>query len=408
MGPPVSFSRDVLLRPIQVRLTQAPNLIQVILGPRQVGKTTAIQKFLSKWDVSPFLYESADLLAPPSVTWIATHWQKARELAAEKGGALLVLDEVQKVPRWSEAVKKFLDEDKRKGTTVRVVLLGSSALMVQRGLTESLAGRFEIIHFPHWSFVECHQAFGWDLKKYLFFGGYPGGANLLMAGKEEDENRWQQYIRESLIETVLNKDILFLTPVDKPALFRQVFQLACAHPAEILAFNKMLGQLHDAGNTTTIASYLNLLQAAQLIVPLPKYSGEMVRQRASSPKLIVLNNALINATMLRHYDETIRDKALWGRLVENGIIAHAYNQALGTGLELFYWREGAQEVDLVVRRGRSLLAVEIKSNGQEKLSGLKTFLQRCRDAKSLRVGGKGADITLEDFMGRSLEEILTH
>lgn len=405
MKDTVSFSRDSLLRPLGARLTEPPNLIQVILGPRQVGKTTAIQQFLAKWGVSPFLYESADLLTPPDTTWIATHWQKARELAASTGGALLVLDEVQKVPRWSEAVKKFFDEDKRKDATVRVVLLGSSALMVQRGLTESLAGRFEVIHFPHWSFVECRQAFGWDLKKYLFFGGYPGGANLLMAGKEEDEKRWQQYIRESLIETVLGKDILSLTPVDKPALFRQVFQLACAHPAEILAFNKMLGQLQDAGNTTTIASYLNLLQAAQLIVPLQKYSGEMVRQRASSPKLIVLNNALINATMLRRYEETTRDRALWGRLVENAIVAHAWNQALGTGLELFYWREGVQEVDLVVRRGQSLLAIEIKSNGSEKLSGLKAFLQRYREAKPLRVGGQGADITLEDFMERGPGEI---
>lgn len=397
------FQRQDILKPLRDRLLRGLNLIQVIIGPRQVGKTTAIQQFLAGWSASPTLYESADLLSPPDVNWIASHWQRARELAQQKGSVLLVLDEIQKVPRWSEAVKKFFDEDRRTDLSVRVILLGSSALMVQRGLTESLAGRFEVIHFPHWSFGECAEAFGWDLKKFIFFGGYPGGANLLASG-DQDELRWQQYIRESLIETVLNKDILSLTPVDKPALFRQVFQLSCAHPAEILAYTKMLGQLHDAGNTTTIASYLNLMSAAQLVVPLAKYSGETIRQRASSPKLVILNNALVNASMARKFDETVCDGALWGRLVENAVGAHLFNQGLGTGVEIFYWREKEMEVDYILKRGQSLWAIEVKSNGRHQASGLETFLKRNPSAKPLRIGGPNADRTVEEFLRGGLKK----
>lgn len=398
------FHRADLLMTLRRRLAGGPNLIQVILGPRQVGKTTAIQKFLSELPSSPFVYESADLLSPPDVNWIAAHWRKARDLAGKEGRALLVLDEIQKVPRWSEAVKKFFDEDRRMNQNVRTILLGSSALMVQRGLTESLAGRFEVIYFPHWSFAECERAFGWDLKRYVFFGGYPGGANLL-AVEGSDEKRWQQYIRESLIETVLNKDILFLTPVDKPALFRQVFQLACAHPAEILAYTKMLGQLHDAGNTTTIASYLNLLTAAHLILALPKYSGERIRQRASSPKLIILNNGLVNAAMARRFEETRCDPVLWGRLVENTVGSHLFNQSLGEGIELFYWREEDDEVDFVIRKGTVLVAVEVKSNGRDKKRGMAAFLKKYPQAKYRRIGGEGSDMGIEDFLRRSVLEI---
>lgn len=391
------FNRLSLLKPLERRLNSGPNLAQVIVGPRQVGKTTAIQQFLSGWKNSPSLYETADQLSPPDVNWVAEVWERARKRARSEGQALLVLDEVQKVPRWAEVVKKFFDEDKRFHHAVRTILLGSSALLVQRGLTESLAGRFEVIHFPHWSFDECSKAFGWNLQKFLFFGGYPGGANLLESPGGTDK-QWQQYIRESLIETVLNKDILFLTPVDKPALFRQVFQLACAHPAEIVAYVKMLGQLHDAGNTTTIASYLNLLAAAQLVVPLQKYSAEKIRQRSSSPKLLVLNNALITATQLLEFESASKNASLTGRLVENAVGAHLFNTSLGTGMELFYWREGPCEVDFVIKRGPSILALEVKSNGDKNTKGLDLFLKRNPHAKMLRVGGEKADLTVEAFL----------
>lgn len=402
----MNFERDYLLGPLKGRLKKGtPNLIQVIMGPRQVGKTTAIGSFLKKWKTTPSLYESADLLSPPDVNWIARHWEQARRLAQQQGGALLVLDEVQKVSRWSEAVKKFFDEDRRLNHEIRVAILGSSALMVQRGLTESLAGRFEVIHFPHWSYSECVSAFGWDLKKFVFFGGYPAGANLLVSDPT-NENRWQQYIRESLIETVLNKDILFLTPVNKPALFRQVFQLACAHASEILAYVKMLGQLHDAGNTTTIASYLGLLASAQLVVPLSKYSGDQIRQRASSPKLVVLNNALVNAAMARSFEQTAKDKTLWGRLVENCIGAHLYNQGLGHGFELFYWREGDEEIDFVIKKGDALTALEVKSNELSKKRGKSAFCKKYPQAKAFQVGGVYSDISVEDFLKKSGTEIL--
>jgi len=398
------YLREKYLKTLEEHLRGGQNLIQVILGPRQVGKTTAIQHFLKSWTTSRAIYESADLLSPPNVHWIEEHWQRAREMVMRQKDALLVLDEVQKIPRWSEAVKKFHDEDKRSNLPLRTILLGSSALLVQRGLTESLAGRFETIYFPHWSLDECEKAFGWNLDQYLFFGGYPGGANLLL-DSDYDEQRWQQYIRESLIETVLNKDILALTPVDKPALFRQVFQLACDHAGKILSYTKMLGQLQDAGNTTTIASYLHLLASAQLVLPLQKYSGSRLRQRASSPKLIILNNALANAVLVRDFKQTLSDKAEWGHLVENGAIAHLFNRGLGSGIEIFYWHEGDIDVDVVLKRGRELIAIEIKSNGKDKGNGIHAFLQKYPNAKSLRIGGDNADLTIEEFLKTQPEDL---
>jgi len=383
--------------------SHGPNLIQIISGPRQVGKTTAIHHYMEEvhW---PYLYETADLLAPPSTQWIEQHWIKARELAKTKGNAILILDEIQKINRWSEAVKRFHDEDVKTGCNLRVVLLGSSALLMQKGLTESLAGRFEIIPFTHWTFSEASQAFSITLDDYIFFGGYPGALGLYCESK--DENRWQHFVHNALIEPVIGKDILLLQTIEKPALLRQIFRLAAAHPAEILSLNKMLGQLDDTGNTTTIASYLQTLSAAGLIASIQKYSGSKIRQRTSSPKLIFLNNALINATMLLKFSDAYNDSAYWGRLIENAAGAHLINTLCQNGISIYYWRERNEEIDFIIEKGRTIIGIEIKSGCQKGKHRLPIFQKRFSPDKMIIIGGDNADIDLQTFFSQSPRALL--
>ena len=227
---------------------------------------------------------------------------------------LLVVDEIQKATRWPEVVKLLWDADTHDTTPLKVVLLGSSPLLIKSGLTESLAGRCETIPVPHWSFAEIQEAFGWNLEKYLLFGAYPGAAPLA-----DDPDRWRQYINDSLIETTLSRDILLLTRVDKPALLRRMFQLACTYSGQILAYQKMLGQLVDAGNTVTLAHYLQLLEGAGIVAGLQKFSGNQSRQRASSPKLQVLNTAPMTAQSGRSPDALRTDGDAWGRLIESAV-----------------------------------------------------------------------------------------
>lgn len=362
--------------------------MQVVTGPRQVGKTTAVQQVLARWQ-GPSHYATADLPAPPDAQWITSQWQVART-APGRGTPLLVLDEVQKVSRWSEVVKALVDEDRRHRSRLRVVLLGSAALLVQHGLAESLTGRFEIHHAPHWSWPECREAFGWDLDRWIFFGGYPGAAPLVRSPV-----RWSDYVRNSLIETVLSRDVLQLARVAKPALLRQLFALACQMPAEILAYDRMVGQLQDAGNTTTLAHYLELLAAAFLITGLPRWSPERARLRASSPKLVVWNNALVTAMSQSTYRETRARPAVWGRLVENAVGAHLLREAATGALAVYYWRQGADEVDYVVQRGTTIAGLEVKSGRPRTPRGLDVFGRRYPRAAQLVVGSGG--IPLEDF-----------
>lgn len=345
----------------------------------------------------PSHYATADEPATKSAAWIESRWEIARNLArgqAVKGGALLVLDEAQKAIGWSETVKRLWDEDTHTRVPLRILLLGSAPLPVQSGLTESLAGRFEVLRVAHWSFMEVHEAFGWDLDHYLLYGGYPGSASLV--GEPE---RWTRYILDSLIETTIARDILLLTRIDKPALLRQLFQLACRYSGEILSYTKMLGQLHDAGNTTTLAHYLQLLYGAGMVAGLARASGKGVRQRASSPKFIVLNTALM--TTMAHGGPLLasEDPVLHGRLIETAVGAHLLNDTIGSEIEVYYWREGAKEVDFIVRSGRSLIAIEVKSGRpRDARPGLEAFGKIHRLHKSLIVGSGG--LPLEDFLSR--------
>jgi predicted AAA+ superfamily ATPase len=319
---------------------------------------------------------------------------------AGKTGAVLALDEAQKIPRWSETVKRLWDEDSRARRTLKVVLLGSSPLLMQHGLTESLAGRFEVVHVPHWSYAEMRATFGFSLEDYLYFGGYPGAASLI-----KDPTRWRRYILDALIETTIARDVLLMARVDKPALLRRLFELGCRYSGQSLSYTKMLGQLQDAGNTTTLANYLDLLGGAGMLTGLQKFAGKAVRQRGSSPKLQVMNTALMTAQSGLSPQEARADREFRGRLVESAVGAHLANAAANGVCELFYWREQNREVDFVIRSGRTVVAIEVKSGrAPDAFSGLTAFAEAFKPKRTLLVGGDG--ISLEEFLTKPVEHWL--
>ena len=376
------------------RLGERRRFLQVVAGPRQVGKTTVVRQVMSNAGL-PAHYASADEPTLRDRTWLEQQWDLARLKArTESQGALLVLDEIQKVHDWPGTVKMLWDADTHAGTPLKVVLLGSSPILIQNGLTESLAGRFEILPAPHWSYGEMREAFGWNVEQYVFHGAYPGAAELI-----DDPQRWRRYILDSLVETTLSRDILLLTRVDKPALLRRLFQLGCAYSGQILSYQKMIGQLTDAGNTTTLAHYLELLNGAGMLTGLSKYDHGSVRQRGSSPKLQVLNSGLASALDHRSLAEARQDGDHWGRLVESCIGAHLVNSSLGTGIEVTYWRDRNQEVDFVLQRGRTVVAIEVKSGGRrQSLPGMEAFARIAKPRRQLLVGGQG--IPIEEFLSR--------
>jgi len=376
------------------RLKEKRRFVQVLAGPRQVGKTTVVRQVMEASRM-PAHYASADEPTLRDRTWLEQQWDIARLKAGEgKVGALLVLDEIQKLADWSNAVKLLWDADTHAGVPLKVVLLGSSPLLIQSGLTESLAGRFELIAVPHWSFTEMREAFGWNLEQYIFYGAYPGAAELI-----DEPQRWQRYILDSLIETTISRDILLLTRVDKPALLRRLFQLGCAYSAQILSYQKMIGQLTDAGNTTTLAHYLDLLQGAGMLAGLSKFARGQVRQRSSSPKLQVLNTALMSAQDGRSITQARHDGDYWGRLVESCIGQHLCNSSFGTTIDVTYWRERNHEVDFVLHHGKTTVAVEVKSGARrESLPGMEAFAREFKPKRQLLVGGQG--IALEEFLSK--------
>ncbi len=391
------FKRS-LVSVLQDRLLEQRRFLQVLVGPRQVGKTTMARQVLEMLGL-PSVYASADGPFLEERLWIEQQWDQARLKArsAPSAGALLVLDEVQKVSGWSEVIKRLWDEDIAVGVSLKVLLLGSSPLLMERGLTESLAGRFEVIRAPHWSFSEMENAFGWKLDQFIYFGGYPGAAPLI-----EDSDRWARYILDSLIETTVSRDILLMSRIEKPALLRRLFQLGCEYSSQVLSYQKMLGQLHDAGNTTTLAHYLDLLSAAGLLGGISKFSGQRVRQRASSPKLQVFNTALMTASTGLSFDDARGNPDFWGRLLESAVGAHLINDGSGSSIEVFYWRDRNREVDFVLRKGQRVTAIEVKS-GRKKgsLPGMKAFEEVFRPQRKLLVGVQG--IKVEEFFRTTVE-----
>ncbi|MFO7653305.1 MAG: AAA family ATPase [Candidatus Krumholzibacteriia bacterium] len=386
-----------LVKELADRLRRMPRLLQIVVGPRQVGKTTAALAVVESWP-GPARYAAADRLPTPGTEWIETQWTLARRDAADRP-ALLVLDEVQKVRGWSETVKALWDEDRRQERALRVVLVGSSALLLEQGATDSLAGRYFLDRCPHWSFDECREAFGWSLDRWLYFGGYPGAAPLC-----GDEDEWRAYIADSLIEAAIARDVLALQTVNKPALLRQLFGLAARLPAQVVSYNKMLGQLQDAGNTTTLTHYLRLLATAFLVSGLERYSGGEARTRGSSPKLILWNNALVTAMGARDFAAVRAEPELWGRLVENAVGAHLLNHLQSLPFEITYGKQRAYEVDFIVRAGRSLWALEVKSGRPRSLAGLARFRAEHPKVRPLLIGSGG--IELEEFFATDPRELL--
>ena len=376
-----------LVDTLVARLSEPRRSIQALVGPRQSGKTTAVLQAQARLEAqgAAVLYATGDEPLIPGPAWIDQQWESARSLAVD-APTILVLDEVHKIPGWSERVKAGWDRDSREKRDVRIVLLGSSPLLVRRRLEDSLAGRFETIASPHWSFAECRAAFGWDFDTYIFFGGYPGSAPLV-----GDFPRWRSYVLDALVETTVSRDVLALSRIDKPALLRQLFYLACQYSGQVVSYTKLLGQLHDAGNTTTLAHYLDLLAETWLVAGLQKYSGSKVRRRASSPKLVVLNTALMSAVRGIPLDQAKAEPDYWGRLVETAVGAHLLGRAAEDRSRVCYWREGGLEVDYVVEAAAGVTAIEVKSGRRHDgdSRGMDAFVARHRPRASFLIGRGG-------------------
>ena len=391
-----SQSNDLIMHLQEPRRT-----IQVVAGPRQVGKTTLVKQVLQQLS-TPSRFFNADGVEPDDKDWIAARWEEVRALMHfnQYQEIVLVIDEVHKINNWSEQVKREWDADTFNDVNIKVVLLGSSRLLLKKGLTESLAGRFEILSMTHWSFQEMQEAFGWDINQYVYFGGYPGSAPYV-----NNEARWRKYMRESIIAPAIEKDVLQTTYIYKPALMHQLFHLGCAYSGELLSYNKMLGLLQDAGNATTLVNYLEVLGESKLLKGLPKYVMDASRKYRTIPKLQVYNNALLTAlTEGVSYEKVFTDPQLWGRWVESAVGCYLLDKADELDCDLFYWREDNEEVDFVLHRADKLLAIEVKSGKRQSNSGLSTFRQMYNPQHSLVVGGQA--LSLEDLFKGDIASLL--
>lgn len=405
------------------RLREPVRRIIIITGPRQIGKTTLVRQTLEAHYPSEnyHYHEIGELTLPASypslhdvdvitnkgieehdLAWLVKQWEKARSATDEltlpldsfsrkasvpQQNFVLVLDEIQKIPNWSEAVKGLWDADRALDRPMHVILLGSAPLLVQQGLTESLAGRFELLRMTHWSFEEMNRAFDIDLPQYIYYGGYPGSIQRI-----HDQQRWASYVRDSLIEPNIRKDIFMMTRVDKKILLKNLFELGCHYSGQELSYTKMQGQLQDAGNTTTLAHYLDLLTQAGLLTGLNKYAGQSYRRRASSPKLNVLNTALMTAMSGYSFEEARLDRSYWGRLVESAVGAHLYNSCI-PDCGLYYWRDGRHEVDFILVKGKRIIAIEVKTGtGRVHGQGMNAFSEQFSLHDKIIVGAQGESL----------------
>ena len=385
---------------LKVRIEEPRKFIQVIAGPRQVGKTTLINQVLRQIGFA-YAMEVADGVDAKDTDWIRRVWDSARTamLFRKEKEYLLVIDEIQKIANWSEAVKKEWDEDTRKGVNLKVVLLGSSRLLLKKGLTESLAGRYELIRLGHWSYQEMQDAFGFTLDEYVYFGGYPGPAHLI-----RDERRWKKYVKDSLVAPAIEKDVIMTSNIYKPALMKRLFELGCGYSAEVLSLTKLIGQLQDAGNVTTLAGYLEILNQCSLLAALQKYARDDARKYNSIPKYQVYNNALMTAYKGRTFEKDRIDPKVWGRWVESAVGAYLLGMAGELGYQLYYWREGDDEVDFIIANDGESIAIEVKSGRRGMNSGLPKFVKAFHPKHSFVVGTSG--VPLEDFLSCDLDALI--
>lgn len=408
---------------LKARLAEDVHFINLLAGPRQVGKTTIIRDLISQNPLRGYyisadeepgksneLYDSerifTDISLPQKidVAWLHFQWQEARSRAAKwlknsSQAFIFAIDEVQKIDQWSNIVKGLWDADRADGVPMHVVLLGSAPLLMQKGLSESLAGRYEVIQVSHWGFAEMQQAFDFSLEQYIYFGGYPGSACLI-----KDETRWRRYVRESLIQPNIEKDILQMVRIKNPMLLKQLFELGCHYSGHELSLTKMIETINEAKHTETLADYLHLLAEAKLLTGLHKYAAQEVRKRNSAPKLHVFNMALMSAIQDYSFAEAQADRSYWGRLVESCVGAHLLNTK-DQDTKLYYWRESNREVDFILAKGKKLSAIEVKSAQSPVVSkGLDVFCQKYAHARRILVGA--GDVSLAEFLSHPADHWL--
>jgi len=329
-------------------------------------------------------------------------WKSARTASKKSDKELvLVLDEIQMIPRWSNIVKGLWDRDQREGSKIRVVVLGSTAWRMLIGINESLAGRFLTEKITHWSFREITECFSLSVGEYIFYGGYPGAFFNQLPLERHDY--WHNYIKNSIISPIFDRDIMELTQINKPALMRRLMNLAPSFSGQLISYNKLLGQLQDKGNSTTIAHYLDLLSDAGLFACLSRYTPRPHVGKASSPKLNVLNTALMTVGSSHSFPDVLNHRSDWGRIVESAVGAHLLN-SLSFSTKVHYWRNPPHEVDFVVSRGPHLLGIEVKSGSSSKKRGLNAFKERFPNAKTMIVGPNG--VPFHDFFSLTTEEWL--
>lgn len=382
------------------RIAEPRRRIQVVSGPRQVGKSTLVKQVFEDSHV-PGYFVSADNVAIGGSDWITMVWETARAYmkAMDAPEYLLIIDEVHKINNWSEAVKKEWDQDTFNDLPLKVVILGSSRLLLKDGLTESLAGRYELIRMPHWSFGEMREAFDMDIDRYIYFGGYPGGAQYV-----GDEKRWRRYIKDSIVAPAIERDVLQTKTVYKPALMKQLFELGCAYSSEELSLNKMLGQLQDAGNVTTLAGYLNTLDESRLLCGLHKYAADEARKYNSVPKLMVYNTALFSVQSGMNWERAFTTPKEWGRWVESAVGGYLLNQSDEYDYKLYYWRERNDEVDFVIDYNGQVTAIEVKSGRRTGNVGLSVFREKFHPKQSFVVGSGG--VPVEEFLSWDLGRLI--
>lgn len=375
--------------------------MQIVMGPRQVGKSTLVGQFTEGISV-PFDFFAADGVNRFDSSWIPNKWQQVRmrmDIHSEQEH-ILIIDEVQKIRGWSEQVKKEWDEDSRSHRNLKVILLGSSRLLLQKGLEESLEGRFETIKMGYWDWQEMHEAFGFSMDEYVYFGGFPG-----LAPDIQDEDRWRNLMEDSIISPILTRDILEIEEIRNPALLRQVFELACIESAKELSLTKMQGTM-NSGTVPTIKNYLDILNKSMIVQPLQNYSPSRVKEKQSVPKMQVFNNAFRNRFGTFSFDEARVDPAEWGRLVESAVGAHLANRAMTDDYELFYWRnERRQECDYVLRKGQALVAIEVKSGSVDKTVGFEKFKEQFADKVTAAFIVGPQALPLDDFFIMDLKSL---
>lgn len=386
---------------LKSRMAEPRRRMQIVMGPGQVGKSTLVGQFTEGISV-PFDFFAADGVNRFDSSWIPNKWQQVRmrmDIHSEQEH-ILIIDEVQKIRGWSEQVKKEWDEDSRSHRNLKVILLGSSRLLLQKGLEESLEGRFETIKMGYWDWQEMHEAFGFSMDEYVYFGGFPG-----LAPDIQDEDRWRNLMEDSIISPILTRDILEIEEIRNPALLRQVFELACIESAKELSLTKMQGTM-NSGTVPTIKNYLDILNKSMIVQPLQNYSPSRVKEKQSVSKMQVFNNAFRNRFGTFSFDEARVDPAEWGRLVESAVGAHLANRAMTDDYELFYWRnERRQECDYVLRKGQALVAIEVKSGSVDKTVGFEKFKEQFADnVTAAFIVGPHA-LPLDDFFMMDLKSL---